>query len=100
MPTTKVANNIRRGLEQAVAYAMNEGDLRRYRGHVLAAMDVRKIRTKPATMESVTRDPGDVDRVSAVQPVEGHEDVGLEVVDPDEAVTSSSRPAAVDRECE
>ncbi len=43
---TKVANSVRRGLEQALAYAKGEADLRRYRVHVPPDVDVKKIRTK------------------------------------------------------
>lgn len=42
----KVADSIRRGLEQAVAYAKGEADLRRYRVHVPDEIDVRAIRNK------------------------------------------------------
>ena len=41
-----VANSIRRGLEQAVAYARGEAKANAYRVHVPAAIDVRAIRTK------------------------------------------------------
>ena len=43
---TRVADSIRRGLEQAVAYAKGDADLRRYRVHVPVDVDVRKIRMK------------------------------------------------------
>ncbi len=41
-----VAKSIRRGLEQAVAYARGETDRSRYRVHVPQRLDVRAIRTK------------------------------------------------------
>lgn len=41
-----VADSIRRGLEQAVAYAKGEADAERYRVHVPAEVDVRAIRTR------------------------------------------------------
>jgi putative transcriptional regulator len=43
---SKVASSIRRGLEQAVAYAKGEADARRYSVHVPEQIDVRTIRTK------------------------------------------------------
>lgn len=43
---SKVASSIRRGLEQAVAYAKGEADARRYGVHVPEQIDVRTIRTK------------------------------------------------------
>ena len=43
---SKVAESIRRGLEQAVAYAKGEADLRAYRVHVPKQIDVRAIRTR------------------------------------------------------
>jgi putative transcriptional regulator len=43
---SKVANSIRRGLEQAVAYTRGEADARRYRVHVPGQIDVRAIRAK------------------------------------------------------
>lgn len=43
---SKVAKSIRRGLEQAVAFARGEADLRRYGVHVPERIDVRTIRTK------------------------------------------------------
>lgn len=43
---SKVANGIRRGLEQAVAYARGEAKEGDYRVHVPVAVDVRAIRTK------------------------------------------------------
>lgn len=43
---SKVANSIRRGLEEAVAYARAEADLATYRVHVPKQIDVRAIRTK------------------------------------------------------
>lgn len=41
-----VANSIRRGLEEAIAYARGEADDSRYRVHVPKRIDVRAIRTK------------------------------------------------------
>jgi putative transcriptional regulator len=43
---SKVAHSIRRGLEEAVAYARGEAKGRAYRVHVPAMVDVRVIRTK------------------------------------------------------
>ncbi|HKW54312.1 MAG TPA: helix-turn-helix domain-containing protein [Stellaceae bacterium] len=43
---SKVAEGIRRGLEQAVAHAEGKADARRYRVHVPARVDVRAIRAK------------------------------------------------------
>jgi putative transcriptional regulator len=43
---SKVANSIRRGLDEALAYAKGEVDERRYRVHVPARIDVRAIRAK------------------------------------------------------
>jgi len=45
---SKVADSIRRGLEQAVAYAKGEADLRAYRVHAPKRIDVRAIRTRLA----------------------------------------------------
>ena len=42
----RVADSIRRGLEEAVAYARGEADIGRYRVHVPQAIDVKAIRTK------------------------------------------------------
>jgi putative transcriptional regulator len=42
----KVANSIRRGLEEAVAYAKGEADERRYRVHVPQRINVRAVRVK------------------------------------------------------
>ncbi|HEX3487384.1 MAG TPA: helix-turn-helix domain-containing protein [Micropepsaceae bacterium] len=42
----RVANSIRRGLEEAVAYARGEADEGKYRVHVPDDIDVRAIRTK------------------------------------------------------
>ena len=42
----KVASSIRRGLEEAVAYARGDGDIGDYRVHVPVLVDVRAIRTK------------------------------------------------------
>lgn len=44
--TSKVAQSIRRGLEEAVAYAKGDADPRRYRVRIPAAVDVKAIRTK------------------------------------------------------
>jgi putative transcriptional regulator len=41
-----VADDIRRGLEQAIAFAKGEADPRKYRVHVPHEIDVRRIRTK------------------------------------------------------
>ena len=41
-----VAKSIRRGLEEALAYARGEADERKYRVHVPQRIDVRAIRTK------------------------------------------------------
>lgn len=43
---SKVSGSIRRGLEQAVAYAKGEADTSCYRVHVPEQIDVRAIRTK------------------------------------------------------
>jgi putative transcriptional regulator len=43
---SKVADSIRRGLEEAVAYARGEAKESAYRVHVPALIDVRAIRTK------------------------------------------------------
>lgn len=43
---SKVANSIRRGLQEAVAYAKGRADTRTYRVHVPAAIDVKAIRAK------------------------------------------------------
>lgn len=43
---SKVANSIRRGLEEAVAYARGEAREEAYRVHVPKRIDVRAIRTK------------------------------------------------------
>jgi putative transcriptional regulator len=42
----KVASSIRRGLEEAVAYARGDAKASGYRVHVPAVIDVRAIRTK------------------------------------------------------
>ncbi len=42
----KVAQSIRRGLEEAVAYAKGEANAKLYRVHVPQRIDVRGIRTK------------------------------------------------------
>lgn len=44
--TTKTADSIRRGLEEAVVFARGEAKERAYRVHVPAIVDVRAIRTK------------------------------------------------------
>ncbi len=44
--TSKVAKSIRRGLEQALAYAGGTADKSRYGIHVPADIDVKAIRTK------------------------------------------------------
>ena len=41
-----VANSIRRGLEEAVAFSRGEADMDKYRVHVPSEIDVRAIRTK------------------------------------------------------
>ncbi|MEX0627527.1 MAG: helix-turn-helix domain-containing protein [Cucumibacter sp.] len=43
---SKMANSIRRGLEQAVAYAKGEADETEYRVHVPKRIDVRAIRRR------------------------------------------------------
>jgi putative transcriptional regulator len=43
---SKVANSIRRGLEEALAYARGEADKSKFRVHVPQKIDVRAIRTK------------------------------------------------------
>jgi putative transcriptional regulator len=43
---SKVAKSIRRGLEQAVAYAGGEADERKFRVHVPERIDVKAIRTR------------------------------------------------------
>ena len=44
--TSKVAESIRRGLEEALAYAEGTADTSRYGIHVPADIDVKAIRTK------------------------------------------------------
>src|SRR5882757_1958291 len=44
--TSKVAQSIRRGLEEALAYAESAADTSRYRIHIPADIDVKAIRTK------------------------------------------------------
>lgn len=44
--TSKVADSIRRGLEEALAYAEGTADASRYGVHVPADIDVKAIRTK------------------------------------------------------
>jgi putative transcriptional regulator len=44
--SSDVADSIRRGLEEAVAYARGEADERRYRVHVPERIDVKSIRTR------------------------------------------------------
>lgn len=41
---SKVAKSIRRGLEEALAFARGEGNMRRYQVHVPDRIDVRAIR--------------------------------------------------------
>ncbi len=41
-----VANSIRRGLEQALAFAKGEADMSKYRIHIPREIDVRAIRDK------------------------------------------------------
>lgn len=43
---SEVADSIRCGLKQAVAYAKGEADVEAYRGHVPPKVDVRAIRAK------------------------------------------------------
>lgn len=43
---SKVATSIKRGLEEALAYARGEADKSRYRVHVPQTIDVRAIRTQ------------------------------------------------------
>ena len=43
---SKVANSIRRGLKEAVAYAEGKADERAYRIHVPQKIDVKAIRTR------------------------------------------------------
>jgi len=43
---SEVADAIRRGLEQAVAFAKGEADVSRYRVHIPQRIDVRAIRTR------------------------------------------------------
>lgn len=43
---SSIANSIRRGLEQAVAYAEDRADRTKYRAHVPERVDVKAIRTK------------------------------------------------------
>ena len=45
---SKVADSIRRGLGEAVAYAKGEADAKAYRVHVPEVIDVKAIRTKLA----------------------------------------------------
>ncbi|MSP50002.1 MAG: helix-turn-helix domain-containing protein [Alphaproteobacteria bacterium] len=53
---TKVADDIRRGLKQAVAYAKGTADKKRYRVHVPERIDVRAIRRRLAmTQEEFAR---------------------------------------------
>lgn len=42
----KVADSIRRGLEEAISYAKGEADLSAYRAHIPEKIDVKSIRTK------------------------------------------------------
>jgi putative transcriptional regulator len=43
---SKAANSIRKGLEEAVAYAKGRGAKKGYRDHVPEHVDVKAIRTK------------------------------------------------------
>jgi putative transcriptional regulator len=43
---SEVADAIRRGLEQAVAFAKGEADVSKYRVHIPQRVDVRAIRTR------------------------------------------------------
>jgi putative transcriptional regulator len=53
------ANSIRRGLQEAVAYARGEADARKYRVHVPQRVDVRAIRSKlRMTQEEFAREFG------------------------------------------
>ena len=45
---SKVADSIRRGLEEAIAYAEGKADGKAFRVHVPEAIDVKAIRTKLA----------------------------------------------------
>ena len=45
---SKIADSIRRGLQEAVAYSKGEADKNTYRVHVPERIDVKAIRTKPA----------------------------------------------------
>jgi putative transcriptional regulator len=45
---SKVADSIRRGLEEAVAYSKGQADAKAYRVHVPETIDVKAIRTKLA----------------------------------------------------
>ena len=45
---SKVADSIRRGLEEAVAYSKGQPDAKAYRVHVPETIDVKAIRTKLA----------------------------------------------------
>jgi putative transcriptional regulator len=44
--TSEVADSIRRGLEEALAYAKGTADAGRYRIHIPPAIDVKAIRSK------------------------------------------------------
>jgi putative transcriptional regulator len=46
MMASRVADSIRRGLEEAVAFAEGKAGHRRYHVHIPEAVDVRAIRTK------------------------------------------------------
>jgi putative transcriptional regulator len=52
----KVASGIRRGLEQALAYARGEADEGKYRVHVPRDVDVRAIRDKLGMTQEVFAD--------------------------------------------
>jgi putative transcriptional regulator len=43
---SKVADRVRRGLEQAIAFAEGQADSAKYRVHVPARVDVKAIRTR------------------------------------------------------
>ena len=43
---SRVADSIRRGLEEAIAYAEGRADLSKYRVHVPKTVDVKAIRTR------------------------------------------------------
>ena len=49
---SKVADSIRRGLEEALAYAEGTADASRYGIHIPVDIDVKAIRTKPGLSQS------------------------------------------------